>query len=479
MLREGIDFFKAAKKNKIEGIIGKKNSSTYQSIRSQEWVKLKTVLRQEVVIGGFTEPKGSRKYLGALLVGVYDAQGQLNYTGHVGGGFDGQLLEQVYRKLEPLIQLKSPFKEQPIPNAAVTWVKPRLIAEVSFAEWTKDNIMRQPIFQGMRTDKPAQHVIREVPQDISPALQKPKAKNSNKLPPSQLALTHLDKIYWAKEGYTKGDLIAYYQNIAPYILPYLKDRPVMLHRYPNGIEGPDFYQKDIGMSHPACIKVWPVQHSGKKDNYILIQDLPSLLYAINLGSIDLHPFISRYKNLERPDYCILDFDPHGVSFEKTVQAVLVAHEILQEIKVVHYCKTSGGKGLHILIPLHAKYTFEQSRQFAEIISSLVHARLPKTTSLERAPQKRLRKIYLDCLQNRFGQTIVAPYAVRPLPHALVSTPLEWSEVTEKLDPTNFNLQTIPQRLSTLGDIFKPVLSAHVNIKTALAKLKKVYAAAQS
>lgn len=459
-LTKGKALFKEASKAKLEGIIGKKIVSTYQSKRSLDWVKIKTSLRQEVVIGGFTAPQGSRKKFGALLVGIYNDNNKLEYAGHVGGGFSGSLLEDVYNQLEP--EKRCPFQKEPKPNAPVTWVKPKLVCEVTFSEWTKGNIMRHPIFQGLRMDKPAKKITKEVPQDMPQA-------STKKL---QVELTHLDKIYWPEEKYTKGDLLAYYEAIAPFILPYLKDRPMTLHRYPEGIQGQSFYQKNLPASHPSWLKTCDIQQEGKINHYLLINNVNSLLYAVNLGSIDLHPFISRYKSLENPDYCIIDLDPHDISFDKVIEAALAIHEILDKIKVKHYCKTSGGKGLHIFIPLNGKYDYEQSRQFAEIISYLVHQKLPRTTSLERTPAKRPKKIYVDYLQNRINQTVVAPYSVRPRPHAKVSTPLDWKEVKQGLDVDQFNIKTLPQRLKKKGDIFTAILKEKTNLKAALERISK-------
>lgn len=294
----------------------------------------------------------------------------------------------------------------------------------------------------------------------------------SKAGPKKPTLTNLDKIYWPKEKITKGDLIAYYKAMAPFILPYLKNRPIMLHRFPNGIKGQEFYQKDHKGPLPKGIKTCPVRHEGKIVHYLLINDLKSLLYAANLGSIDLHPFLSRNTSLDHPDWCVIDLDPHGISFDKVVEAALVLHEILDRIKVKHYCKTSGGKGLHIVIPMKGKYTFEQSRQFAELLCHMVRERLPKTTTMERGPQNRPKKaIYLDCLQNRIGQTIVAPYAVRPRAKAPVSTPLTWKEVKKSLDVQKFTILTVPKRVKKMKEIFKPVLGKGINLKKALSALK--------
>ncbi len=448
LVKNGELLFKEASKKHLEGIMGKKMASPYQPRRSSDWVKIKTVLRQEAVIGGFTAPRGSRKLFGALLVGGYDEEHNLNFAGHVGGGFDAARLKEVYQKLKPLIQKQSPFKTPPKTNAPVTWVKPEILCEVTFTEWTKEQRMRHPIFHGLREDKATKKVKKEV------------------------VYTNLDKIYWPKEKYTKGDLLDYYKSIAPFILPYLKNRPIMLHRYPEGVEKPGFYQKDLETT-PKGVKTCPVEHEGKIVHYLLINDLQSLLYAINLGSIDLHPFMGHGKTLDSPDYCVIDLDPHGVPFTKVVEVALAFHELLKELKITHCCKTSGGNGFHIFIPLHGKYDFEQSRQFATVMAHYIQKQFPRHTSLERSPEKREKKIYLDCLQNRTGQTVVAPYAVRPRPHALVSTPLQWDEVTLDLDPRAFTIKTVPNRLKEKGDPFKAILGKGVDIKAVLNRLENL------
>jgi bifunctional non-homologous end joining protein LigD len=467
VVAKGKAFFKAAVKENLEGIIGKKLSSTYKSKRSHDWVKIKSLSTQEIIICGFTEPRGSRQKFGALIAGVYDKKNELVYAGHVGGGFNDALLKSVYEKLKPLITTKCPFKSVLKVNSPVTWVKPLLIAEATFTEWTKDNNMRHPIFKGLRIDKDnPKDVKKEIPEKVQD--EKPRITSKNK----DLKLTHLEKLYWPKENITKGDLIAYYEKIAPYILPYLKNRPIMLHRYPDGIEGKDFYQKDLNFNPPDWIKTFELSQEGKINNYLIINDVKSLLYAINLGSIDLHPFLSHTTSLEHPDYCVIDLDPHDISFDKVIEVAIVLHELLDKIKIKHYCKTSGGKGLHILIPLKAKYDYEQSRQFAEILCLYLNKQFPELTSMERSPQKRSKKIYLDCLQNRLSQSIAAPYSVRPRPHANVSTPLLWEEVNADLEIAKFNIHTVPDRLTKMGDILKPLLGSGVNIQKALSTLAK-------
>jgi bifunctional non-homologous end joining protein LigD len=457
---KGIEFFKKAVKSKLEGIIGKNKQSVYVSKRSSEWVKIKTALRQEALIGGFTRPKGGRKKFGSLLIGVYDKKGGFEYIGNVGGGFDRNSLESVYSAMQPLIQEKCPFKTIPKGHDVIAWVAPKLICEVSFVEWTADKKMRQPVFHGLRIDKTPKEVVKEV-EETSPH------DNSN--------FTHLDKIYWKKEKYTKGDLIAYYQAVAPSILPYLKNRPLMMHRYPNGIEGESFYQKNI-QSPPSWMKTASIEHENKKDQYVLVQDERTLLYVANLGSIELHPMISKVNTLDSPDFLVIDLDPEDISFKKVVEVACWIHEFLEELSVPNYCKTSGGRGLHLYIPLGAKYPFDQTEMFAELLAHLVRDRLPSLVSLERMPKNRQKRIYFDYLQNaRGGRTMVAPYSLRAKQGAPVSTPLDWKEVNSDLNPLEFNIKTIPSRINKNGDPLKSILNKTINLKSVIKKLEKARA----
>lgn len=286
-------------------------------------------------------------------------------------------------------------------------------------------------------------------------------------------ITNPDKMYWKKEKITKGDLINYYTEISPYILPHLKNRPITLIRYPEGIEGGHFFQKNVsGLHVPKGIETVKIKHDNKVVEYLLIQNLASLLYAVNLGSIEIHPFISEYDHLDNPDFLVIDLDPEDISFSKVVETAQVVHEFFEEIGVKSYCKTSGKRGLHICIPLNKKYTFDQSRQFGEVIVTFINERIPEITSLERMPKKRQKKVYLDVLQNVQGKSIIAPYSARSTPHASVSTPLKWSEVKVGLDPNDFTLRNVPDRVKDLGDLFKPVLGKGIDIQKLLKKLEK-------
>lgn len=476
---KGKAFFKAARDKDLEGIIGKQSQSPYQEGRSHDWVKIKVHQRQEAIICGFTPPKGARIKFGSLLLGVYDQQ-QLIYVGHTGSGFDRQKLNKVYECLQPLIQDSCPFPSVPKLRSPVTWVKPEVVCEVNFAEWTQERQMRQAIFIDMREDKQATEVVLERTvstknvlneqsnlKDSSPQPVKSRKKSSS-LPSAEL--THLDKIYWPHEGYTKGDLINYYRQVAPLILPYLKDRPETLRRYPNGIEGASFYQKEI-QDTPNWVRTEVIQHEDHQVHYLLIEDERSLLYVVNLGCIDLNPFNSRVQFLYSPDYLVIDLDPESVSFDQVIEVAQAVHTFLEEWKIPNLCKTSGATGLHIYIPMGARYPFEEVKQFSNLIVNVIHQRLPDLTSLERSPGKRQKKIYLDYLQNHFAQTVAAPYSVRPRPGATVSTPLKWSEVTAGLNPADFTIKTVLQRFEKVGDLFKPILGKGINLPAVLKKMK--------
>jgi bifunctional non-homologous end joining protein LigD len=482
----GIAFFKAAMEQGLEGIIAKDGDSPYrEGFRSQQWLKIKTHRRQEAVIGGFTEPRGSRKGLGALVLGVYEGK-DLVYIGHTGGGFADAGLAELRGQLNRLVRPTCPFLHKPKTNAPVHWVEPRLVCEVSFQEWTEDDVMRQPIFVGLREDKPAHSVHREEPQPVQevhlPAKnQKQDGKAKSRKAPAgnnvqEPPLTNLQKTYWPKEGYTKGDLIDYYRTMAPVMLPYLRDRPQSLHRHPNGISGPSFFQKDVSKQPPPDWVETIVLHSestGSDIRYLLCQDERALLYLANLGCIEINPWNSRVGALDRPDYLVIDLDPEDAAFADVIEAALAVRSTLEGAGAASVCKSSGKRGLHVFVPLGASSDYDQAKEFAEIVANLVHRQLPASTSVVRSPAKRQGRVYLDFLQNRRGQTLAAPYSVRPWPGATVSTPLAWKEVTKRLDPTRFTMGTLAKRLDKVGDLWEPVLGQGIDLRACLRRLSKL------
>jgi bifunctional non-homologous end joining protein LigD len=291
------------------------------------------------------------------------------------------------------------------------------------------------------------------------------------LPPANY--TNLDKVYWPEEGYTKGDVLRYYHQVAPVILPYLHDRPMSLHRHPNGIKGQSFFQKNVSRQpppewvHTVTIRS---ESDGKEVRYIVCQDEATLLYLANLGCIEMNPWNSRIASLDKPDFAVIDLDPQDVPFSAAIEVAKHVRQVLEKAEAACYCKTSGKRGLHICVPLAARYHYDQVRRFAEIVARLVQARLPDTTSIVRSPAQRRHKVYIDFLQNSRGQTIAAPYSLRPVPSAQVSAPLEWREVNQKLDPARFTMETMPRRLDKLGDLWKPLLGKGIDLDKCLKNL---------
>ncbi|MFB3925655.1 MAG: DNA ligase D [Syntrophales bacterium] len=476
---DGVSFFRAAAGNGVEGIMAKNESSPYRpGARGQDWLKIKNSLRQDAVIGGFTSPRRGRKYFGSLVLGVYE-NGELVYIGHSGGGFSDAELAGIHEKLQSLKSGQCPFKQEPKTNTPATWVRPELVCEVSFSEWTDEGYMRQPVFLGLRTDKSPTEVMREIPKRIGDVLKKGRLKlaRSEKehiiVEGTGLALTNLDKIFWPDEGYTKRDLVTYYREIAPVILPYLKDRPQSLHRFPDGINGESFFQKDVEDKLPAWIQT-ALLRSESEDRtitYMLCQDKASLLYMANLGCIEINPWNARFQTPDFPDYLVLDLDPLDIDFQYVVEAALVTRDVLELAGAEGFCKTSGGTGLHVFVPMGARYSTEQVIQFARIISIFVHYRLPQSTSLARPPGKRWKKVYLDYLQNRRGQTVVSAYCLRPRRGAPVSAPLKWQEVSRKLDSSAFHMRNIFRRLEKIGDLWDRVVGPGIDMEACLKQLE--------
>jgi bifunctional non-homologous end joining protein LigD len=513
----GKEFFEVAVAKGLEGIMAKRAKSVYHvNKRTEDWVKIKVNQRQEVVIAGFTQPRNTRKFFGSLLLGLYDGD-KLVYVGHTGSGFNTKSLEQIYTKLQPLVTKECPFEKCPKGNMPVTWVKPKLVCEIKFAEWTKDRIARQPIFMGLRIDKKPKDVSFEKTVNINmikkaTTEKKTAAKKATKSPAKkasakksagakkkpvkskvsgtqvdltagddqqivldghELKLTNLNKLYWTKEKFSKGDMINYYLQIAPYILPYMKDRPQSLNRHPNGIVGPNFFQKNQRGKLPTWMQTHEdfSESTGETIEYLVCRDEATLIYMANLGCIEMHPWHSRAESPLNPDWCLIDLDPDKPNtFDQVMDVAKLVKQVLDSIGAEACVKTSGSTGIHIYISLGARYSYPQSKQLAELVVSLVNGQVPDITSLERSPAKRKGKIYLDYLQNRETQTAAAPYSLRPKPGVPVSTPLDWSELKKGLTPTTYNARNIFERLEVEGDLFKPVLGKGIDLDKVLGKL---------
>ena len=461
VLEQGDAFYEAASKQRIEGIVAKRASSAYTGGRSPDWIKIKCRLRQDFVIGGYTAPQGSRGRFGALHVGVYEGD-DLVYAGRVGTGFDDTTLDNIFKQLQPLRRAASPFARGTPLGRGHTWVEPRLVAEVRFTEWTADGGIRHPAFLGLRADASPRDSRRE--------------RAAQAAPPPEVQLSNVSKAFWPGEGYTKGDLLSYYDTVAPMLLPYLRDRPLVVTRYPDGISGKSFYQKDAPHFAPDWIRTTRI-HAAEADrdiDYFVVDDELALRYVINLGVIPLHLWGSRVASLDHPDWLILDLDPKGAPFGHVVRVALALRKILSSLKVTSFVKTSGATGLHILLPMRARYTWEEVRTFAQILATLGVEAEPRISTIARPIRQREGKVYIDWLQNIRGQTIVAPFSVRPLPGAPVSCPLTWDEVTPKLDPRRFTIVTVPKRFARRRDSFAPVLGEAFDIAAVLARLKSVH-----
>jgi bifunctional non-homologous end joining protein LigD len=505
----GTEFFRAAEKLGLEGIIAKKADSPYiPDSRSKSWLKIKVHKRQETVIGGYTVNEGTDKLFSALLLGVYE-KGQLVYVGKVGTGFTEKLQREMIKMFNPLKINKSPFSTEPDvnqpsrfrpnpPRAEAVWLKPELVCEVVYSEITSDGVFRHPSFKGMRTDKKASEVVREYETDTDQVISSKKKKESKAekqflkapddnqtrrtlLNPNEetqvknicghdLKFTNLSKVYWPDEEITKRDMLNYYYQVAEYIVPYLKDRPQSLNRFPNGITGKSFYQKNVKGKSPDWVRRFPYSTSDGEDKEFLVgADEATLLWMANLGCIEMNPWFSRIQSEDNPDFCIIDLDPDKNTFEQVIEAANEVRKVLEMLRVPSYPKTSGSTGIHVYIPLAAKYSYDQSQMFAKIIVNLVHRRIPGFTSVERLVRNRNGKMYLDHLQNRPGATVTGPYSLRPKPGAPVSMPLHWSEVKKGLKMTDFNIKNATARLKKEGDLFRGVLGEGIDIESVLER----------
>lgn len=470
----GKDFFEMIRKNGLEGMIAKNRNASYaDGKRSTDWLKIKSIERREAIICGYTKKADTDRLFSALVLGVPDGNG-LRYIGQVGTGFDRATQEELLAKMVPLQTRQCPFAGEPPLNGSVDWLRPFLVCEVTFTEETRDGLLRHPSFKGLRPDKTILDFNPETPHNallIAPGEEQTTLRRNGQT----LRLTHLQKPFWPRERIRKGDLLNYYAAVSPYLMRYLKDRPQSLHRHPNGIAGNSFYQKNMAGRLEKWLHTFRrVSASSLLPKYFLVcHDEAHLLYMVNLGCIELNPWHSTVRQPQHPSWCVIDLDPgDAIGFDKVIEAAQVVHRILDELHLESHPKTSGATGLHIYIPLGQRYSYEQSRQLAELIARLAHAELPDTTSLVRDPQKRQDRIYLDFLQNRPIQTICAPYSVRPRPGAPVSTPLHWSEVAPGLKPEAFTMKTLPARLRAEGDLFEGVLHRGIDLNHALHQLEK-------
>lgn len=518
---KGAEALKEIEKNGGEGLICKKVNSHYMvNKRSRDWLKVKVVKEQEMVIGGFTDPQGSRTGFGSLLLGFYQ-EGKFVYSGKVGTGFNEASLKELHSKLKKLEVKMPPFETKP-KEPRVHWVKPQLVAQIKFSEWTETGSLRHPVFIALRDDKDPKTVARETAGALTPkkgrkktekvvedstaepvekkpaakqkatdktdketaknapAVNKPKtkkgkpAKADTEYDKKKIEVTNPDKIFWPKEGYTKGDVIDYYDKMATYLLPYIQNRPQSLKRTPDGIKSDGFFQKNVAGMVPAWIKTKRIKSKSTSETieYLICNDKDTLIYLANWGCIEINPWSSRVGTINNPDFIIFDLDPNDAPDGALVTTAKKVKEILDSLGINGYLKTSGGKGLHIFIPILPKYSYDQSRDFSHIISQFVLKALPEITSLERMPNKRKGKVYLDFLQNGKGKTMSCAYSLRPREGATASTPLEWEELDDKnFSVKNYDIRTLPERVKVKGDLWANFFDDAIDLKEILAKLE--------
>ncbi|HTW66930.1 MAG TPA: DNA ligase D [Bryobacteraceae bacterium] len=475
---DGAAMLAAARAHGLEGIVAKSRTSKYEGRRSRSWIKVKVVSSGDFVIGGFTH--GERDYFSSLVLGLYDGD-KLTHTGQVGTGFNEKALQEIFTKLEPLITKKNPFSGPVKALRDVTWVRPELVAEIKYLEVTPDGLLRAPVFLALRTDKNPRECVREKatmddpPEKTSGPLvaRDSPAEVSLDIEGHRLKLTNLNKVFYPGEGITKRDVINYYDAVAPLILPHLRDRPLSLKRYPNGINGQFFFQKEAEDKVADWVRLEPIfsEHNRDKIHYIICNDRATLVYLANLACIDQNPWMSRIGSLDHPDFALIDLDPtEGCPYAQIVEAARLVKNTLDSVGLAGYPKTTGGDGMHIYIPLEPAYTYEQVRSFAELLSVFVINQNPDLFTTPRAVSRRKKgKVYFDYLQISSAKTIAAPYVLRAHPGAPVSTPLDWSEVKAGLEPGQFNIHNAMERFERTGDLFEGVLTKPQRLEPALER----------
>jgi bifunctional non-homologous end joining protein LigD len=470
----GKELLEAARAQGLEGILAKHANSCYYGARSKEWLKIKITREQDFVLCGWTE--GERDFFGALILGVYD-DGKLHWAGNVGTGFDRRLMEAIFKQLEPLGTKTSPFGH-PIPvSQKVHWAKPELVCTVKYLEWTSEGRLRAPVFVGMRTDADPRECVRhpEKPPARTPLLTGDKEEVRVSIEGRTVKFTHLNKVLYPDEGYTKRDVANYYDAVADLLIPHWRDRPLSLRRYVEGIGKEGFFQKNAASGFPDWMRKESIlAEDGDMREQVIGGGKAELLYLVNLGCIDQNPWMSRVRTLDNPDFVLIDLDPSGCGFDKIVEAAQVVRAKLEMLEIRSYPKTTGGDGMHLYIPLDPVYSYEMSKAFAEIVARIVASERPDLFTVPRSVSRREKgKVYFDYLQNGRGKTISAPYVLRAYPGAPVATPLEWREVARGLEPRQFHIRNAVERFDRVGDLFAGVLTDRQRLEPALGKLEAI------
>ncbi|MBM4420350.1 MAG: DNA ligase D [Chloroflexi bacterium] len=471
---DGIALAAAAKEHGFEGVVAKRLDAPYTSGRSATWIRVKNRKTIDCVIGGWTDGQGARASLGSVLVGVYRGE-ELVPLGGVGSGFSEKTVRDVLATLRSREQPVSPFASPPKDFAKAHWVAPELVCEVEYTEITGEGQLRQPVFVGLRSDKdPRECVGMERAMSAKAALRaaateataKPRAAKAAKVPSilsvdgHSLRLTNLEKVLFPEDGYTKADLIRYYTEVSPYLLPWLRDRPLTLKPFPDGIAGASFYQKDKPEFTPRWIRSWRDEDAGREGgiDYVLANDLATLIWLANYTAIEIHPWLGRVDKPDLPDTAIIDLDPSTrATWDDVREAARLVHEVLDAMGLVGVPKTTGSRGIHILVPIERRYSYEESRGFVDRVGKAAREKAPKLITLEFQKDKR-RGIYVDFLQNVRGKTTAGPYSVRPIRRAPVSAPLAWDELGAVGRPDAFTIATMTARLAAVGDLLAPAVA---------------------
>lgn len=444
-----------AAKGQWEGVIAKQKASVYEPRRSKAWLKVKTINEQELVIVGWQPSSATDREIGSLHLAVNE-NGELRYAGKVGTGFSAKLRGSLRKELAKDVVPKALVKDAPRDKSAI-WTKPRLVAQVAFAEWTSDHRLRHPSFLGLRDDKSVEEVVKEKPSSSSPS----KPKNASKV-----TFTNPDRLLYPKDGITKKDVAAYYEAVAEPMLRALKDRPLALEHWNQGITRPAWFHQSIGKEGPSWLTVVETPTRTTKSGvakHLVVDSVDALRWLAQMSALTVHMWSSRAQSLEEPDWILFDLDPaKGKGIEQAIDAAIVMRKLLENLELPGVPKTSGKRGIHVFVPLASGYTHEQVAEFACSIAAAVAAKVPGIT-VERALANRRGRLYLDCMQNGYGKTVVAPYSLRAIDGAPVSAPLQWSEITKKLDPLKFNLRTMPNRLAKVGDLFADVFKNRVKL----------------
>jgi bifunctional non-homologous end joining protein LigD len=472
---DGQALLAAARDQGLEGVIAKRADSLYQpGKRGREWLKIKTHGRQEFIVAGYTKGQGRRAgRFGALVLAVRRGD-ELMWVGNCGTGFTEDEIDKLLAKLRPLERRDPPFREVPkmpkVRKGDVVWVEPKLVAEVEFAQWTHDGHLRAPVYQGLREDKAPEEVRAELPEEPLPT----EIRRGKRV----LKLSNLDKPFWPDDGITKGDLLDYYRRVAPVLVPHLRDRPFTMRRYPDGAYGKAFFQKDAPVHMPEWIPRVPVvvttrdkPRQRRRIQAPLVNDELALLWMVNMGCIDMNTWYSRVDKPERPDWVLFDLDPSpDVGFAETIEVALYVKEALDALGLVSFPKTSGSEGIHVLVPIERRHTYDDTREFAEIVAGAI-ARAHRGRATTEWSKAKRRGVLIDSNQNGEGKTIASAYSVRPKPGAPVSTPLRWDEVNEKLNPAIYTMEVVLSRVEQHGDLFEGVLTTRQRLSDALKTLR--------